>query len=181
MPTISPCPYLPSISTLLPITHTRLHREECGPAFYLACLELAQSLWMQQLPAQAILQINKSMMAQLPANHPVLEKHPIAYSALQWIIQNAASEKFIGNPPRHFQHLASRMNYKLPQPELRVARAWCCLHLAETILDEKNFPRDQRQVEKENLVIPTKQEALASLSKLSPHHSEVISVSEILG
>jgi len=32
------------------------------------------------------------------------------YSAILWIIQHAPPNQFLGNPVRHFQHLASRMN-----------------------------------------------------------------------
>lgn len=168
------------MSSSLAITHTRQFRAECGAAFYLACLELAQSLWLQQRPAQAILQLNKSMMAVLPANHQVLAENPIPYRALLWIIGNASDEKFIGNPPRHFQHLATRMNHKLPQPELRIARAWCCLHLSETLLPSDKFPRDQLQIETEKLSIPTKCQAIEMLRRLTPHSHEGDELSNLL-
>lgn len=177
---VPPCPYLPTVTCALPITHTRKHREECGVDFYLACLELAQSLWLQQLPAQAMLQLNKSMMAVLPADHQILKSHPIPYAAMHWIIRYAASKKFIGNPPRHFQHLATRMNHKLPQPELRVARAWCCFHLAESILPSKEFPRDEKQIKEESLVIITPEEALQTLEEQSPHSDEVGEIKRLL-
>lgn len=177
---VQPCPHLPLIDGFLPITHTREHRKECAVEFYMACLELAQSLWLQQLPAQAILQLNKSMMAVLPANHEVLKTYPIPYAAMHWIISNAASKEFIGNPPRHFQHLATRMNHKLPQPELRIARAWCCFHLAESILATEDFPRDLKQIKEESLTIATPIEVLKNLREQSPHSCEVDEVKLLL-
>lgn len=145
---LPPCPYLPNVDAFLPITHTRAHRAECGEAFFHACHELAQSLWRHGSPAQAILQLDKAMMAQVD------DSFTMPYEAILWIIQNCPNDQFVGNPVRHFQHLASRMNFKQPQPELRTWRAWACLHLTEQIIKNPEFTRDIVQVEKENLTIP---------------------------
>lgn len=175
------CPYLPPTHVPLPITHTKEHRAECGVAFYFACLELAQHLWKQQLPAQALLQVNRSFMAKLPADHDITVEYPIGYRAISWIIDQSKGEPaFLGNPVRHFQHLASRMNFKQPQPELRVWRAWCCFHLAEALLPEDPFPRDHRQVEKESLVIPDIDNCLEMLGTHTPHGHEVEEVKKLL-
>jgi hypothetical protein len=174
------CPHLPQVNNDLPSTHTRIHRAECGEPFYIACLELAQSLWVTQRPAQAILQLDKAMMANIAADSEVLRTHPIPYAAMLWIIENTPALDFIGNPVRHFQHLASRMNWKQPQPELRIARAWICLHLTEVSVAQQEYPRDHQQIDRENLQIPSRDSALTRLLELSPHQSEKDWIKEVL-
>ncbi len=155
-----PCPHLPAISDPLPITHTRKHRETCGSDYFQACLELAQSLWRSGSPAQAILQLDKSFMADPSKNLP------LAYHAILWIIQNTPDDQFLGNPVRHFQHLATRMNMKQPNAELRIWRAWACLHLAEKC-SAMSYPRDAEQIKKENLTIPSIEQTLDKISELA--------------
>lgn len=92
---------------------------------------------------------------------------------MTWFIVNTPTGSFIGNPVRHFQHLATRMNLKQPQPELRIARAWACLHLAESILNSEDYPRDQRQIDLEILKIPNERAVRATLIELSPHQKEL--------
>ena len=172
--TLTPCPFLPKTQGSLPVTHTREFRAECGPEFYLRCLELGQSQWLAGKPAQAILQLDKAMMAQLPPEHPRLVEYPIPYEAILWMIEHAQGSQFLGDPVRHFQHLASRMNFKQSQPELRVARAWACLHLTELRFPKLGFCRDARQIAREKLVIPSPAEVLQQIEELSPHLSEII-------
>ena len=166
------CPYLPQTQGALAVTHTRRFRQECGPDFYLACLELGQSQWLAGKPAQAILQLDKAMMAVLPAEHPRLEEFPIPYEAILWIIERAAHSQFLGDPVRHFQHLATRMNHKQAQPELRTARAWACLHLTEQQFPKLGFLRDHIQIEKEQVQVPSITSTLEQIKQLSPHLSE---------
>jgi len=177
---INPCPHLPKVENKLPSTHTRPFRTECGPQFYLACLELAQSNIIFRKPSQAILQLNKSMMATIPSNHPILDQHPIPYTSLAWILKQPWDSTFLGNPVRHFQHLATRMSPTSPQPELRTWRAWASFHIATFILPSPNFPLDQKQITTENLQIPTKTETLKNLIKLSPHQTEITTIKNIL-
>lgn len=157
-----PCPLLPKVNQSLPITHTRKFRPACDSSYFLACLHLAQSLWRSGSPAQAILQLDKSMMAsstEEPLDYP--------YAAILWIINNAPSDQFLGNPVRHFQHLASRMNHSQPNAQTRVWRAWTCLHLTEQLIPEATniYPRDNSQIEKESLIIPTMKDTLLQLQK----------------
>ncbi|MFC4994579.1 hypothetical protein [Rubritalea tangerina] len=166
------CPTLPQVSSSLPINHTRQHRNECSEQFYLSCLELAQSLWLSHKPAQAILQLDKAMMATLGPDNPTLTQYPLPYAAILWIVEHSEAEGFIGNPVRHFQHLASRMNWKQPNPRLRIARAWTCFHLIERYFPNRTFTRDLRQIEKEKLVIPTITETLEGIQLFSPHKDE---------
>lgn len=142
-----PCPWLPEVKEIHDFSITRKHGSHRGPAFYQDALRYAQSQWISGKPAQAILQIDKAWMADSPGDHG----HP--YQALVWILRHAADggAGYLGNPVRHFQHLASRMSG--PRSELRSWRAWICLHLAERVLPP-GFPRDGRQIAREGLWIP---------------------------
>lgn len=125
-------------------------REERDRDYYLATLSYAQSLLIEDKPAQALLQLTKSLSVNL-SDLTVLAEWPPAYAAKRWIFENChGGGGFLGNPVRHYQHLASRMSG--PLAELRSTRAWACFHLAEKILPE--LPRDMPQIEKEGLEIP---------------------------
>ena len=149
-------PHLPTAQPDLSPTHTRQHRDECGPHFYRACLEFSQSLWLQKKPAQAILQLNKSFMADI--SEP---KIPLPYAAMIWFLENRQDDLFIGNPVRHFQHLATRMSG--PRAGLRSWRAWACFHLAKQTLPEEEFPIDHEQISNEALILPDLREVLENL------------------
>lgn len=155
-----PNPHLPNgrvVCKESPTQHTRRWREECGQNYHHACLELAQWFWLQQKPAQAILQLNKSMMAeygqQIDPGRP--------YRALIWFLENPTKGAFIGNPVRHFQHLATRMSG--PRATMRTWRAWACFYLAKEILKESEAPLDKEQLEKENLALPSVEEVYQNL------------------
>ena len=145
-------PHLPPAPPNLGPGHTRQYRQECSTAFHTACLELSQSLWLQEKPAQAILQLNKAAM---------VPGQPAPYAALVWYLANRSANLFIGNPVRHFQHLASRMSGE--HREMRSWRAWACFHLAEVALPSSDYPRDLEQLEKEDLQIPSPGEVAKNL------------------
>lgn len=168
-----PCPHLPEVHSTLAITHTRPFRAECGEAFFHACHELAQSLWQSGSPAQAILQLDKAMMAQVD------DSFTMPYEAILWMVTHCPDDQFIGNPVRHFQHLASRMNFNQPQPELRIWRAWACLHLTEQIIANPDFTRDEEQIRKENLIIPSLSEVF-DYFKSSARENELAIIQSLL-
>ncbi|MEP2777590.1 MAG: hypothetical protein ABJM75_16150 [Luteolibacter sp.] len=133
---------------------TRRHGAARGEAFYLDALRYAQSQWLTAKPAQAILQLNKAFSADLREDDLILRTWPWPYAALEWILENAAdgSNGFLGNPVRHFQHLATRMSG--PRKEVRIARAWRCFHIAKRVLHGKgDFPMDGRQLVREGIFI----------------------------
>lgn len=131
-------------------------RRDRGAAFYVAALSYAQSLWLEGKPAQALLQLNKAFAADLSGDDPVLRDWPPPFAAKSWIMAASRSgSAFLGNPVRHYQHLATRMNNVNPVP--RRWRAWACFHLAEAVLGP-GYERDARQVELECIVIPTPEE-----------------------
>jgi hypothetical protein len=140
------------------------HRGRYDVAFYVGALRFAQSLWLEGKPAQALLQMNKALMADLRGGEPELVEWPLPYVAKVWVMQQAAGEGFLGNPVRHYQHLATRMSG--PRSELRTWRAWACFHLAERVLDRAGNPRDEEQIARERVKIPGDAEVLDALRRL---------------
>lgn len=159
-----PCPWLPEVTETHDFTITRRHGALRGVAFYQDALRYAQSQWISGKPAQTLLQLDKAWMADLPDGDPVLRNHPPPYRALAWILRQAADGNcgYLGNPVRHFQHLASRMSG--PRAEIRSWRAWLCMHLAERVLPRTGFPRDGRQLAREGLWIPSLQRSLDAVA-----------------
>jgi hypothetical protein len=157
------CPWLPEVDTVYDFTLTKRHGEVKGTEFFEDALRYAQSQWMAGKPAQAILQLNKAWMAVLPDGYRFGGTHS-PYRALAWILRQAAagSAGYLGNPVRHFQHLASRISG--PSAELRSWRAWVCFHLAEKILVDGSFPRDGDQIAREGLWIPRMERAIAEVA-----------------
>lgn len=146
------CPFLPKVTH----PHGHLITRSLGPArcdrFYFAALSYAQSLWREGKPAQAILQLNKSFMADLRGDEDVLAKHPPPYVALVWILRHRPEGRFLGNPVRHFQHLATRVSGV--RRDVRSWRAWACFHLSRGVLPADEFPPDDKQVREERIVFP---------------------------
>ena len=125
---------------------TKCHR------YYFAALSYAQSLWREGKPAQAILQLNKAFMADLSGDEEVLETYPPPYAPLVWILRNRPEDRFLGNPVRHFQHLATRVSGE--RKEIRSWRAWACFHLSQRVLPREEFPVDQEQMAIEAVDFP---------------------------
>lgn len=167
------CPYLPAVSRVWTAGEMAGHRGNYDAGFYVAALSFAQSLWLEGKPAQALLQMNKSMMADLvgcaddPEGREALGVSlgwPLPYAGKLWVMRQAAEDEFLGNPVRHYQHLATRMSGV--RAELRTWRAWACFHLAERTLGAGRFPRDAEQITKESLVVPEWAEVVERLREL---------------
>lgn len=157
------CPHLPSASPSLRAAELRrFGKSDRGADFYRCCLECAQAMWAKGLPAQAILLVNRAFGADLQAHDPVLREHPPPYEAMLWILRSARAGDFLGNPRRHFQHLATRMVE--PRRELRAARAWACWAFACRVFPE--LPGDEAQCREEGVVEPTVEEIRARLKAL---------------
>ena len=156
------CPLLPTVSGKVGPEATRALVAK-DVAYYEACLRYAQSLWREGKPAQAILQLNKSFMANPGEDPRTLQTWPPPYAVLVWILRNCPEGTFVGNPVRHFQHLATRVGGE--RKEIRAWRAWACFHLARRVLPADGFPMDAGQVEKESLAIPAWHEVLAQIER----------------
>lgn len=161
-----PCPHLPEVERIYDHHDLEALGGDRGPLFYETALKYAQSNWRTGFPAKSILLINRSLSLPLPGREPVLARWPLGYQALAWIMQNRVEGQFIGNPRRHWQHLATRMVE--PNKELRTWRAWACWHLAKTLLPESEFPSDQKQIREEQVVEPTHGQIAEHLARLSP-------------
>lgn len=159
-----PCPLLPVVEEVLTAQVTAEFKRDYNADFYRVSLRYAQSLWLEGKPAQALLQLNKAFMADLAGNETILLEWPLPYAAKRWVMVNCPAGEFLGNPVRHYQHLATRMSG--PRPELRRWRAWACFHLAEVVVGGEANPRDAGQLGREKIVIPDLGEVLAQLGDL---------------
>lgn len=157
-PNCERCPFLPEAEERAGAL-AALGRER-GEDFYRTALARAQGLWVAGEPAQAILRLNRAWAASLRGDEGVLKEWPSPFRALRWMLERAPEGRFLGNPVRHFQHLATRMNED--NREARVARAWACFHLAERVL---GMERDEAQIVREGVAVPTLDEALAELAR----------------
>ncbi len=169
-----PCPYLPEVLNQHDFNLTRRHGHEKGDAFYKDALCYAQSQWLHGKPAQAILQLNKAWMADLPLDTQIASIYPPPYQTLRWILEQAKNGDcgYLGNPVRHFQHLASRMSG--PRAAIRSWRAWFCFYLAESILPRATFPRDGEQLSREGLWIPSFSQVLQEIKENGWSGEEIV-------
>lgn len=151
----SPCPHLPIPTE--PLTHLVMapFRKVRDAAFYETALNYAGSLWLQGLPARSLLLINRALGADLSGDEAVLETCPLPYAAVRWILEHRSEDEayFIGNPRRHYQHLATRM--VPPRKTQRSWRAWACWSLAMQVLPVEDYPADELQIQNEGIVEPT--------------------------
>lgn len=157
----APHPFLPAIDRPHEAAEVNAFGKERSAAFYELCHRYAQTLWQQGFPAKCILALNRALSCALPPEEPVLARLPWPYQALAWLMIHRPEGPFMGNPRRHWQHLASRMVE--PHKELRAWRAWACWYLAREILPEAEFPPDLRQIREEGLREPTRAEIEAQL------------------
>lgn len=111
-------------------------------AFYETALLYAQYLWMRGYAARAILCFDRALGADLRGDETALQKWPLPYAALAWILRETPEGVFIGNPRVHFQHYAGRMNE--PRREQRRWRAWACWAIVRAA--RPGFPGDARHV-----------------------------------
>lgn len=156
------CPHLPQLQRPLSAASIREAGKDRGAAFYHLALACSQALWLKGLPAQSILLMNRAFSSDLSGTETEMKKWPLPYAAMRWVMENRTEDQFIGNPRRHFQHLATRMVE--PRRELRSWRAWACWHLACGCFPE--FPADEKQLAEEGVVEPTAEEIFANLERI---------------
>jgi len=108
--------------------------QDRGEAFYVACLSYAHQLWRAGLPARAILCLDRAWGADLRGDEPALERWPLPYAALAFMLRRTEPGVFLGNPRVHFQHYADRLGE--PRKEQRKWRAWACWAITRRILPE---------------------------------------------
>ena len=167
---LPPCPFLPGVEEPLDHVCMKPFRIDRGPGFYEQALGYAASLWRQGSPARSLLLINRAFGADLHGDEAVLDCHPLPYAAVDWIIANRPDGLFIGNPRRHYQHLATRMVG--PRKGLRTWRAWACWAIACRHLSPDEFPADNKQMAEEGIVEPGHRKIESRLRELG-HPGEV--------
>ena len=131
-----------------------------GVEMCLAARHCAQSLWRQGKTAQAILQLNRVLASRDCWEGAAGKGNP--YRALRWMVARPLDGVFMGNPVRHFQHLATRV--RGPDAGLRSWRAWACFHLCRIDLAAEEFPPDREQAAREGLRYPSLEEIEAGLA-----------------
>lgn len=161
-----PHPLLPEIDRLYQAEEVNTFGKDRGAGFYEICHQYAQTLWVMGFPAKCILLLNRALSCTLPETDPMLQRWPLPYQALAWLLIHRPADQFIGNPRRHWQHLATRMVE--PNKELRTWRAWACWYLAKEILPVSEYPPDLKQIREESVIEPTHAEITAHLKQLSP-------------
>lgn len=132
------CPLLPAPSRRLSWRDLEGAADE--PELYLNCLAYAQQLWQDNLPARALLAVDRALYCDLPAGHPALAAHPLPYAVIRWMIAADCGDTFTGNARVHYQHLADRV--RGPRQAIKQWRAWAGWALARAARPE--LPADPR-------------------------------------
>lgn len=117
----SPCPFLPSCGRTLSWRDLAAWRDERGAELYLTCLEYGQQLWLDGLPARALLAVDRALYCDVPTGNEALAAYPMPYRAIGWMVAQPA-EGFTGNARIHYQHLADRV--RGDRADLKRWRAW---------------------------------------------------------
>jgi hypothetical protein len=126
---IADIPFLPAPTRKMSWRNLHHYREgDRGEDFYIECIEYAQYLWRQFLPARAILCLDRAWGADLDGSEQCLNDWPLPYHALVHILAHSPQDVFLGNPRVHFQHYADRLGQ--PRKEQRKWRSWACWALA---------------------------------------------------
>jgi len=96
-------------------------RDDQGPGLYRLCLEYGQQLWLDDLPARALLAVDRALYCDVPSDAEELREYPMPYRTIGWMVKQP-SENFAGNARVHYQHLADRVRGE--RAELKKWRAW---------------------------------------------------------
>lgn len=171
------CPFLPNPDRRFTADDIHALGTDRSERFYTTAMSYAQTLWLDGFPAKSLLLVNRAFSCVIPEVPLLRAKLPpgsgepgyygvMPYHAKAWIMQQRPADRFIGNPRRHYQHLATRMVG--PHQELRTWRAWACWYLAKELLPESEFPSDPEQVRKEGVVKPTRAIIAERLAHWSP-------------
>jgi ribosomal protein S18 acetylase RimI-like enzyme len=161
-----PCPFLPEIDRVYRATDVTSLGKDRSAAFVAVSLRYAQSQWQAGLPAQAMLQVNRVLSCAIPTEAMPADTLAHCYQTMAFLMRDRQAGQFIGNPRRHFQHLATRM--VPPHAELRTWRAWACWYLAKGLLPEAEYPGDAKQIRDEAVIEPCCGQIDQQLRQLSP-------------
>lgn len=129
-----PCPFLPEMDPLM--TWRNLNELRNGPVaeLYVALLRYAQKLWQVDTTARSLLALDRAIFIRLSDDCPVLADWPTPYAALKWMLQRHDGSTFIGNPRRHYQHLATRVSGD--DVNRKRWAAWACRYITRQTLPD---------------------------------------------
>ncbi len=119
--TPSPCPFLPSCGRELSWRDLAELRADQGSELYLLCLTYAQQLWLDNLPARALLAVDRALYCDILEPAPALIDYPLPYATIGWMVSQP-TEAFTGNARIHYQHLADRVRGE--RADTKKWRAW---------------------------------------------------------
>ena len=117
------------------------HRAEGGAELYARCLEYGQQLWLDGLPARALLAVDRALYCDVKGTEDAVRAYPLPYAAIRWLVSQP-SEAFTGNARIHYQHLADRVRGE--RAELKKWRAWAAWALVRRARPE--LPGDPEHV-----------------------------------
>lgn len=137
------CPLLPHAASTLSWRDLESARDPSE--LYLRCLCYARQLWQDNLPARALLAVDRALYCDLRAGDPVLDKHPLPYAVIRWMVAADCEGAFTGNARVHYQHLADRV--RGPRAEIKRWRAWAGWALSRVARPE--LPSDPRHAVRE--------------------------------
>jgi hypothetical protein len=140
----TPCPYLPPSLRKLSWRELNALRDDSGEKLYLLCLEYGQQLWLENLPARALLAVDRALYCEVSANSECLKSYPIPYAAIGWLISQP-TDQFTGNARVHYQHLADRV--RGDRAEQKKWRAWATWAIVRLVRPE--LPADPKHHVKE--------------------------------
>lgn len=129
----SPCPFLPSCGRPLSWRDLNALRADQGTELYRLCLEYGQQLWLDELPARALLAVDRALYCDVPGEAEVLIEYPMPYRAIGWMVKQPG-EQFTGNARVHYQHLADRVRGE--RAELKKWRAWAAWAVTRQVQPE---------------------------------------------
>jgi hypothetical protein len=96
-------------------------RDNQGAELYRLCLEYGQQLWLDDLPARALLAVDRSLYCDVPEGDVALTEYAMPYRAIGWMVEQP-TDAFTGNARVHYQHLADRVRGE--RANLKKWRAW---------------------------------------------------------
>lgn len=117
----APCPFLPACGRALSWRDLAALRDNSDGELYLVCLAYAQQLWLDDLPARALLAVDRALYCDVAADAEALTTYPLPYATIGWMVSQP-SETFTGNARVHYQHLADRVRGE--RADLKKWRAW---------------------------------------------------------
>jgi hypothetical protein len=117
----TPCPFLPSCGRPLTWRDLNALRANQGAELYRLCLEYGQQLWLDDLPARALLAVDRALYCDVPEGDVALTEYAMPYRAIGWMVRQP-SDQFTGNARVHYQHLADRVRGE--RAALKKWRAW---------------------------------------------------------